>query len=119
MVIIRTGKDPDKREARPLPGRASTISFAGSVESGNYRQKSGEKQVRPRLSLDDVTRRQERNALARLSPSVRIERKLYADRNRWDLERHRNGLHTASKLRKSDAEKALKRALAALKGGEV
>lgn len=42
---------------------------------------------------------------------------LMADRNRWDIERRRGGLFSGRRLKKADADAALKRALEALEGG--
>lgn len=51
---------------------------------------------------------------AELTAIQRLEAALCADRNRWSIEQHRNGLVTGKRLSRAVAEQALKAALVAL-----
>jgi hypothetical protein len=73
--------------------------------------------MRKTLSLDDVDRRRERNALAALTPIERFEAKLCAERNRWSIERSAGRLNGNRLLRRADADRTLRLNLAALAEG--
>ncbi|NQX95310.1 MAG: hypothetical protein HRT64_10420 [Erythrobacter sp.] len=57
--------------------------------------------------------------LQHVAGATRFYNDTIRERNEWDINRHRFGLFSGHRLKKADADAALKRALAALEGGAM
>ncbi len=56
--------------------------------------------------------------LHHVAGATHFHNSLVRDRKTWDIERRRVGIFSPVRLKKADADKALKAALSALEGGE-